>query len=98
MRGRQRAQKAKIRNMESQGPTASSAASTITVRTFSKTVAVTYMGLGLFGLIFLINSLLNLRETLVSRSPLFLIRCAVLLILAGGFIYVMSALHQRRNW
>jgi hypothetical protein len=84
--------------MESHGPTASNAASTITVRAFSKTVAVTYIGLGLFGLVFLINSLLNLRETLVSRSPLFLIRFAVLLILAGGLMYVMLALHQRRNW
>jgi hypothetical protein len=44
-----------------------------------------------------IGSLLNLRGTLVSRSPSFLIRCAIFLILAGVFMYVMLALHQPRN-
>jgi len=89
--------------MESHGPTASSSvASTTTiavrVRAFSKTIAVTYVGLGLFGLILLITSLYDLRQAVVSRLPLLLIPCAVLLSLGIGFMYVMLALHQRRNW
>jgi len=45
--------------MENEGPTASSrvaSTTTIAVRTFSKTTAATYVGLGLFSLIFLIAS------------------------------------------
>jgi hypothetical protein len=87
--------------MESHGPTASSSVAsttTIAVRAFSKTIAVTYVGLGLFGLILLITSLYDLRQAVVSRLPLLLIPCAVLLSLGVGFIYVMLALHQRRNW
>ena len=56
------------------------------------------MGLGLFCLILLITSLYDLHQAVVSRLPLLLIPCAVLLILGGGFIYVILALHQRRNW
>ena len=87
--------------MESHDPTASStvaSTTTIAVRAFSKTIAVTYVGLGLFGFILLITSLYDLRQAVVSRLPLLLIPCAVLLSLGAGFIYVMLALHQRRNW
>jgi hypothetical protein len=59
---------------------------------------VTYVGLGLFGLILLIMSLYDLHQAVVSRLPLLLISCAVLLSLGIGFMYVMLALHQRRNW
>jgi hypothetical protein len=87
--------------MGSQGPTASSsiaATTTIAVRAFSKTIAVTYVGLGIFGVILLITSLYDLRLAVASRSPLLLIPCAVLLSLVIGFISVVLALHQRRNW
>ena len=87
--------------MEGHGPsTSSSVASTptIAVRAFSKTIAVTYVGLGLFGLISLIASLYDLHQAVVLRLPLLLIPCAVLLSLGIGFMYVMLALHQRRNW
>jgi hypothetical protein len=87
--------------MESQDLTASlsvAPTTTIAVRAFSKTIAVTYVGLGLFGLIFLITSLYDLQQAVVSRLPLLLIPCAVLLSLVIGFMYVMLALHQRRNW
>ena len=87
--------------MESHSPTASSSVvstTTIAVRGFSKTIAVTYVGLGLFGLILLITSLIDLYRAVLSRLPLLLIPCAVLLSLGVGFIYVMLALHQRRNW
>jgi hypothetical protein len=87
--------------MENHGLTASSsvaATTTLAVRTFSKTIAVTYVGLGLFGLILLITSVYDLRQAVASRLPLLLIPCAVLLSLVIGLMYVMSALHQRRNW
>jgi ABC-type uncharacterized transport system permease subunit len=87
--------------MGSHGPTASSSVASITtiaVRAFSKTIAVTYVGLGIFGLILLITSLYDLHLAVASRSPLLLIPCAVLLSLVIGFIYVVLALHQRRNW
>ena len=87
--------------MESHGPTASSSiasTTTIAVRAFSKTIAVTYVGLGLFGLILLITALIVLNQAVVLRLPLLLIRCAVLLSLGIGFIYVMWALYERHNW
>jgi hypothetical protein len=87
--------------MESQSPTASSSVASTTaiaVRAFSKTIAVTYVGLGLFGLISLLASLSDLLQVVVSRLPLLLIPCAVFLALGIGFIYVMLALYQRRNW
>jgi hypothetical protein len=87
--------------MESHGTTASSSATsttTIAVRAFSKTIAVTYVGLGLFGLILLITSLYDLHLAVVSRLPLLLITCVVLLSLGIAFMYVILALHQRRNW
>jgi hypothetical protein len=87
--------------MERQCPTASSgvaSTTTIAVRAFSKTIAVTYVGLGLFGLILLIASLIGLRQVAVSRNLLLLIPCAVLLGLGVGFMYVILALYRRRNW
>lgn len=86
--------------MESQGQTASAsiASTTLAARAFSKTIAVTYVGLVFFALIFLIASLYDLYQAVVSRLPLPLILCAVLLSLAIGFVYVMWALHQRRKW
>ena len=87
--------------MEDCSPTASASAAsptTIAVRAFSKTIAVTYLGLGLFGLIFLITSLYDLRQAVVSRLPLLFIPCAALLNLSIGFIYVIFALHRRRKW
>jgi hypothetical protein len=87
--------------MESHVPAASTsvaATTTSAVRAFSKTIAVTYVGLGVFGLIFLITSLYDLHLAVVSRLPLLLIPCAVLLSLVIGFIYVVLALHERRTW
>ena len=87
--------------MENEGPTASSrvaSTTTIAVRTFSKTTAATYVGLGLFSLILLMTSLVDLYRAVISRLLLLLIPCVVLLSLAIGFIYVMLALHERRNW
>src|SRR2546423_381473 len=87
--------------MESHGPTASSSVAsttTIAVRAFSTTIAVTYVGLGLFGLILLITSLYDFHQAVVSRYPLLLVPCAVLLSLGIGFMYVILALRQRRNW
>ena len=75
--------------MDSQG--------SIAVRVFSKTIAVTYVGLGFFGILLLIASLSGLYHA-VTRSPLVLIRCALLLSLGLGFVYVMLAIHQRRSW
>lgn len=86
--------------MESNGPTASSsvAVTTTIVTAFSKTIAVTYVGLGLFGLLFLFGSLNDLYQAVASRVPLLLLHCAVFLCLGSGFMYVILALHQRRNW
>jgi hypothetical protein len=87
--------------MESHGPaTSSSGVSTTTIaaRAFSKTIAMTYVGLGLFGLIFVISSLRDLHQAVMLRMPLLLIPCAVLLGLGAGCIYVMWALRQRRHW
>lgn len=87
--------------MESHGPAVSpSVASTTTrpVRTFSKTIAVTYVGLGVFGLILMIAGLYDLHLAVASRLPSLLIPCAVLLSLVIGFMYLILALHQRRNW
>lgn len=71
---------------------------TIVVRKFSKTLAVTYVCLGFFALLSLATSLYPLHQALVSRSPMLLIPATFVLILAAGFICVMLALHQRRNW
>ena len=87
--------------MESHGPTASSSiASTTTIagRAFSKTIAITYVGLGFFGLLLMMRGLTDLRQALVLRLPWQLILDAVLLSLGISFIYAMLALHQRRNW
>ena len=87
--------------MESRGPTASSSvASTTTtaVRAFSKTIAMTYLGLGLFAYFFLAATLIGVHQVVVSQHPSLLIPCAVLLSLAIGFICLILALHQRRNW
>ena len=87
--------------MESVGPIASSnvaSTTTIAVRAFSKTIAVTYVGLGFFALILVITKTNDLRQAMVSRSPLLLMTCALLLSVGMGFMYVMLALHQRHNW
>jgi hypothetical protein len=87
--------------MQSHGPAASSSVAsttTIAVRAFSKTIAVTYVGLGLFGLFFLVTSFYGLYQAVVSRLPMFLIPGAVALSLGIGFIYVMWALYERHNW
>lgn len=87
--------------MESYGSAESSSAAsttTIAVRTFSKSIAVTYVGLGFFGLTLLITGLYDLRQAVASRLSLLLIPCAVLLHLGIGFMYVIFALHHRRNW
>jgi hypothetical protein len=86
--------------MDSQGATASSIASTTTlaVRAFSKTIAVTYVGLGVLCVKFLKSSFYYFHLAVGSRLPLFLIPCAVLLTLGIGFMYVILALHQRHNW
>jgi hypothetical protein len=87
--------------MDNHGRTASSgvaSTTTVTVRAFSKTIAATYVGLGLFGLILLVTSLYDMRQAVASRLPLLLIPCTVLLFLGIGLMYVMLALHQRRNW
>jgi hypothetical protein len=87
--------------MESHGATASSGgASTTTIapRAFSKTIAMTYVGLGFCCLTFLIASVYDLLRAVQSRLPLLLIPWAALLGSGIGLIYVMLALHQRRNW
>lgn len=87
--------------MESYSSTASSSAASTTgiaVRTFSKTVAVTYAGLAPFAFMFLIIGFYDLLQAWASRLLLLLIRCGLLLGLGAGFIYVMLALHRRRNW
>ncbi len=87
--------------METGGPTASSSVTStnrIAVKAFSKTIAVTYVGLGFFGIVFLIASLLNIRQAVLARSPLPWMWCAVLFCLGIGFIYVILALRQRHNW
>jgi hypothetical protein len=87
--------------MDSHVPTeSSSVASTTTIaaRTFSKTIAMTYVGLGFVGMILLITSLHDLLQVAVSRNPLPLIPFAVLHGLGIVFIYLILALRQRRNW
>jgi hypothetical protein len=86
--------------MEGHGPTgpSSALATTTEVRAFSKTILVTYVGLGLFAFLFLIGSLYDLYQAVTSKLPLLLIPCVVLLALSAGFIYVVLALHERRNW
>jgi len=70
----------------------------IAVKAFSKTIAATYVALGFFGFIFLVTSLYELHLVVVSGQPLLLIRCAVLSSLGIGFMCVILALHERRNW
>ena len=87
--------------MEIHGPTASASVvptTTIAVRAFSKTIAVTYAGLGLFGLMSLTTSLAVLYKAVTSRLLLPLIPSTALLALGAGFMYLIMALHQRRNW
>jgi hypothetical protein len=87
--------------MESQGPTASSSidsTTTIGVTAFSKTIALTYLGWGFFCLIFLMTGFYDLdRAVVMAKFPL-MIPSALLLSLAIGFIYLILALHRRRNW
>src|ERR1700743_1000087 len=75
-----------------------SSATNISIRTLSKTIAVTYVGLGLFGAIFLITGLYDLDRAVVLRLPSLLIPCVVFLTVGLGFIYVMLGLHQRCGW
>src|SRR6185503_3968285 len=67
-------------------------------RRFSKTIAVTYVGMSLFGFAFLVTGLRILLLGITSGSLLAVQFCALPLGLVFGFVYVMRALHQRRNW
>lgn len=87
--------------MESHDPTASTSVApspTIAVRTFSKVIALTYVGLGFFGLIFLISSLYQLIQAVASRRPLLLIACTAYLSLGIALTYLVFALRERRKW
>jgi hypothetical protein len=87
--------------MESHGPIASpsdTSTATVALRAFSKTIATTYVGLGLFGLTLLIVTLYKIIRALVSGLPFRVIPGVALVSLGIGFMYVIWALHQRRNW
>jgi hypothetical protein len=88
-------------NMESNDATASSsspATSAVKVSAFSKAVALTYVVLSFSGLLLLFASLYHLKQVLASGLPLLLIARAAFFSLGISFLYVMLALHQRRNW
>ncbi len=68
------------------------------IRKFSKTIALTYIGLSFWILVALFTSIYDLSKVVASRAPLLLIACALLLGLVLGLTYVISALHQRRAW
>lgn len=65
---------------------------------FSKTIALTYIGLGFWILVLLFTGVYDLSKVVAAHVPLLLIPCALLVGLALGLIYVISALHQRRAW
>jgi hypothetical protein len=73
--------------MDSEGPSASSVSSTTTlaVRAFSKTIAVTYVGLGVLCIKFL-------------NSSLYYFHLAVEISIAIVLDTVRCASHQRHNW
>lgn len=68
------------------------------IRRFSKTIAVTYVALGFFGLLFLIAGLLGSLNAFASQQRLLLVRSAVLAVLAIGVLYEIVALHRRQDW
>ena len=70
----------------------------IAARAFSKTIAMTYVGLAFFSAIFFISSLSDFQHALASRSLWLLILCVALFNLGIGFLYVTWALRQRRQW
>lgn len=65
---------------------------------FSKTLALTYMGQGFWSLILVIASLTTLHQALVTRRLMLLMPHLGLLGLSIALIYLMVALHRRRNW
>src|SRR5262245_60892051 len=65
---------------------------------FSKTIAVTYVGMGFFALIAFIYSLIALVLAVKTGTPLLFLSSAVLVGFGTGFACVIWALHRRRNW
>jgi hypothetical protein len=71
---------------------------TTAVARFSITVAVTYVGLGFFGLAFLVSSLSQLYRGAAVRSLWLWTSGAVFLCLGSAFLYVIRGLHRRLDW
>lgn len=95
--------RSKIRpeTMDNSGPPNPSdiaSTSTIAVRSFSKTIALTYVGLGLLGVLLPIRALNDFLRAIVSGSSMYLLSSAVALALGLGSLYLIFALRQRRNW
>ena len=67
-------------------------------RRFSKTLTVTYLGMGWLTLLMMIAGLGTLRQAVTSGLSLLLLVPFVLLCLGVSIVYVMWALHMRRNW
>lgn len=87
--------------MESNGSTAPSGVaspSTVGVRSFSNTIAATYVGVSFFGLLLLIASVFVFRRAMASPSPALFILSAIELNVGIGLLYVVVALRQRRTW
>ena len=67
-------------------------------RRFSKTITVTYLGLGLWALLFFFVGLWDLLQMARVGAVVAILVSFVLFSLVGGIVYVMWGLHNRRRW
>jgi len=72
--------------------------SAVADRKFSKTVAVTYVFMGLFSLAFLFVGVSLLWRGAATVLPLNVVLYVLVTGVGFGFVVVIWALHQRRNW
>ena len=87
--------------METDSPTApDDAQQTVSAgtRRFSKTITLTYVGLGLFALLFIASGIQIQWQALNSRVPLLIAGSLIAFGIGIGIICIMWGLHLRRNW
>jgi hypothetical protein len=65
-------------------------------RKFSKTIAVTYIALGSFALLFSVAGHVTIWKAITSGQPALLLSSLLSLGIAGGFAYTAWSVHRRR--
>ena len=65
---------------------------------FSKAIAVTYIALGSFALLFSVAVYIAIWKAITSRQPPLLLSSGLALAMACGSAYIVWSLHRRRKW